>query len=126
MADGSGGFSSHLVTPKTPESKSNKQFAETSNNAELGGNRALFEPDSDLTESVSTPTRIDKSAESNANSDSKNPQFSETLGKYVAYLKSMKRPKFINSELLDGVDQVSRSLEGCIELAESALGLPET
>ena len=27
-----------------------------------------------------------------------------------------------NSELLDGVDQVSRSIEGCIKLAESAFG----
>ena len=40
----------------------------------------------------------------------------------MAYLKSIKRPKIANSELLDGVDRVSRSIEGCIKLAESALG----
>ena len=40
----------------------------------------------------------------------------------MAYLKSIKCPKIVNSELLDGVDWVSRSIEGCIKLAESALG----
>ena len=40
----------------------------------------------------------------------------------MAYLKSIKRPKIVNSELLDGVDRVSRSTHGCIKLAESALG----
>ena len=40
----------------------------------------------------------------------------------MAYVKSIKRPKMVNSELLDGVDRVSRSIEGCIKLAESALG----
>jgi len=37
-------------------------------------------------------------------------------------LKTIKRPKINNSELLDGVDRVSRSIEGCIKLAESTLG----
>jgi hypothetical protein len=40
----------------------------------------------------------------------------------VAYHKSIKRPKIVNSKLLDGVDRVSRSIEGFIKLAESALG----
>ena len=40
----------------------------------------------------------------------------------MTYLKSIKCPKIVNSELLDGVDRVSRSIEGCIKLAESALG----
>ena len=44
----------------------------------------------------------------------------------MAYLKSTKRPKVINSELLDGVDRVSRSIEGCIKLAESVLSLTKT
>ena len=61
-----------------------------------------------------------------ANSDSEKPHFSETLGKYVTYLKSIKRPKINNSKLLDGVDRVSRSIEGCIKLAESALGSSKT
>src|SRR6185437_108184 len=55
------------------------------------------------------------------NSDSEKPYFSKTLGKYLAHLKTIKRPKIENSELLAGVDQVSRSIEGCIKLAETAL-----
>ena len=69
-----------------------------------------------------TPTSANKSAESDINLNSENFQFSQTLGKYVAYLKSIERPKIVNSELLDGVDRISRSIEGCIMLAESALG----
>ena len=34
----------------------------------------------------------------------------------------IKHPKIKNSKLLSGVDQVSRSIEGCIKLAETALG----
>ena len=40
----------------------------------------------------------------------------------MTYLKSIKHPKIKNSELLDGVNQVSRSIEGCIKLAETTLG----
>ena len=57
-----------------------------------------------------------------ANYDSQKPHFFKTLGKYATYLKSIKHPKINNSELLDGVDRVSQSIEGCIKLAESALG----
>jgi len=71
---------------------------------------------------VSTPTRIHELAKFDTNSDSENPHFSKTLEKYLGYLKSVERPKINNSELLDGVDQISRSIEGCIKLAESALG----
>ena len=71
---------------------------------------------------MSTPTRILELAESDSNSDPENLQFSKTLGKYLTYLKSIKRPKIDNSKLLDGVDRVSRSIEECIKLAESALG----
>ena len=35
---------------------------------------------------------------------------------------TIKRPKVKNSELLDVVNRVSRSIEGCIKLAETALG----
>ena len=59
--------------------------------------------------------------EFNTNSDSEKPHFSKTLGKYLAHLKMIKRPKIKNSELLAGVDQVSRSIEGSIKLAETAL-----
>ena len=119
MADGSGDFSSHLVTPKASKSKINNQSAETNSSAEFDGNQALLKLDSDITENMSTPTRIHKPAESDTSSKSKNSQFSETLERYVAYLKSIKRPKIVNSELLDGIDRASRTIEGCIKLAPS-------
>ena len=122
-ADGSGGFSSHLIMPEAPESKTTYQSAETCKAAELDRKQALFELDSDITENVSTPTRIHESAESDTNSDSENLHFFDTLRKYVVYLKSIKCPKIINSELLDGVDWVSRSIEGCTKLTDSALGV---
>ena len=122
MADGSGGFSSHLITPKSPKSKTTPKSAETYKVAELEGKQAPLEFDADITENVSTPTRIHELAESNTNSDPENLHFSETLGKYMPYLKSIQRPKIVNSELLDEVDRVTRSIEGCIKLAESALG----
>ena len=40
----------------------------------------------------------------------------------MTYLKSLNCPRVSNFELLDGVDRVSRSIEGCNKLAESALG----
>ena len=120
--DGSGGFSSHLVMPNSPELKSIIQPAEICKTVEFDGKRALLELDSDSTENMSIPTQTHELAKSDTNSDPKNLHFSETLGKYVAYLKSIKCPKIVNSELLDGVDRVSRSIEGCIKHAESALG----
>jgi len=125
-ADGSGGFSSHLIAPKTHESKTTNQSAETCMVVEFDGKQALLELDSNIAGNVSTPTRIHELAEFDTNSDSENLYFFKTLGKYIAYLKSIKRPKIVNSELLDGVDRVSRSLEGCIKLAESVLGSSKT
>ena len=75
---------------------------------------------------MSTPTRTHELTESDTNSDPENLHFSKNLGKYVTYLKSIKHPKVVNSELLDGVDRVSRSIVGCIKLAKSALGQPKT
>ena len=125
-ADGSGGFSSHLVTPNSPELKTINQFAEICKTVELDGKKAPLELSTDIPENVSTPTRIHDLAESDTNSDPKSLHFCETLEKYVTYLKSIKCPKIVNSELLDGVDRVSRSLEGCIKLAESVLGSSKT
>ena len=119
-ADGSGGFSSHLLMPELPELKTINQSAETCKAAELDGKRALLELVSDSMENVSTPTN--ELDESDTYSYSKNLHFSETLKKYVTYLKSIKRPKTVNSKLLDSVDRVSRSIEGCIKLAKSTLG----
>ena len=105
-ADGSGGFSSHLVTPNSPKPKAT-HLADIHETVDLDENRVLLELSSDNAENVSTPTRTLGSVEFGVNSDSEKPHFSETLGKYVTYLKSIKRPKINNSELLDGVDRVS-------------------
>jgi hypothetical protein len=80
-ADGSGSFSSHLVTLNSPELKTINQPAEICKTAELDGKQAPLELNSDIIENVSTPTRIHELAESDANSDSENLHFSKTLGK---------------------------------------------
>ena len=71
---------------------------------------------------MSTPTRTLGPVEFDTNSDSEKPHFSKTLGKYLTHLKTIKRPKIKNTELLDGVNRVSRSIEGYIKLAETTLG----
>ena len=58
--------------------------------------------------------------------DSENFQISEMLEKYVAYLRSIRCPRVRNSKLLDGVDRVSQTIAGCIELAETALEQSKT
>ena len=45
----------------------------------------------------------------------------DLLGNYIRDLKTIKRPRISNTELLDGVDWVSRNTEVCINLAESTL-----
>ena len=67
-----------------------------------------------------TPTRLGEPTEPDESPSSEIFQFSET--QKIPYLKSIKRPRVDNSEVLDGVDRVSRSIMGCIKLAESALG----
>ena len=106
-ADGTGGFSSHLVTPNLPKSKTRSQLDEK---------RVPPELDSDNPKNVTTQNRTFGLVEFDTNSDSEKPHLSKTLGKYLAHLKTIKRPKIKNSELLTGVDQVSRSIEGCIKL----------
>ena len=107
----------------SPKPKTTSQLGDVHESADLDEKRILLEFGSDNAENVSTPTRALELAESDANSDTEKTHFSETLKKYVTYLKSIKCPKIINnSELLDGVDRVSRSIEGCIKLAETTLG----
>ena len=122
MADGSGSFSSHLVTPDSPKPKTTPQLADIREPADLDKKRVLSELDSDNPENVSTPTRTLDSVEFDTNSDSEKLHFSKTLEKYLTHLKTIKRPKIKNLELLDGVNRFSRSIEGCIKLAEIALG----
>ena len=69
-ADGSGGFSSHLVTTNSPKPKTTSQLAEIHESADLDEKRALPELDSDNTENVSTPTQTIGSVEFDTNSDS--------------------------------------------------------
>src|SRR6185436_11547138 len=100
-ANGSGGFSSHLVTPNSPKPKITPQLADICENSDLDGKRVLLELGSDNTENVSTPTRVLELAESDTNSDPKKSHFSKTHGKYLTCLKSIKCPRINNSELLD-------------------------
>ena len=104
MADGSGGYSSHLVTPDSPKSKTTPQLADIRELADLDEKRVLPELNSDKPENVSTPTRTLSSVKFDTNSDSEKLHFSETLGKYLTHLKMIKHPKITNSELLDGVN----------------------
>jgi len=48
-------------------------------------------------------------------------QISDLLENCIQGLKTIKRQKISNTELLDGVDCVSRNIEGYINLAESTL-----
>ena len=121
-ADGSGGFSRHLVLPNLPKPKITPQPTDICENSDLDGKRVLLKLGSDNAENVSNPTQVLELAESDTNSDPEKPHFSETLGKYLTHLKMIKRPKINNLELLGGIDKVSQSIEGCIKLAESALG----
>ena len=90
--------------------------------ADLDEKRVPTELDSDNLENMTTQNRTPSLVEFDINSDSEKPHFSKSLGKYLTYLKSIKHPKIDNSKLLNGVDQVSRSIEECIKLVESALG----
>ena len=121
-ADGSGGLSSHLVTPNSPKPKITTQLADIRESADLDEKRVLLELNLDNPENVSTLTQALELAEYDTNSDPEKTHFSEILRKYMTDLKTIKRPMINNSELLDGVDLVSRSIKGCIKLAETALG----
>jgi len=121
-ADGTGGFSSHLITPNSPKPRTRSQLAGICESANLDEKRVLPELDSDNPENVSTAARTIGLDMFDTNSDSKKPHLSKTLGKHLTHLKTIKRPKIKNSGLLTGVDQVWRSIEGCIKLAETALG----
>jgi len=121
-ADGSGGFSSHLVTPNSPKPKTRSQVVDMRESADLDEKRVPPELDSDNPENVSTLNRTLGSVEFDTNSNSEKLHFSKTLGKYLAHLKTIKCPKIKNLGLLAGVDQVSQSIEGCIKLAETPLG----
>ena len=120
-ADGTGGFSSHLVAPNSPKSKTRSRLTDIRESAGLDEERVPYELDTDNPENMSTQNRTLDLVEFDINSDSEKPHFSKTLGKYLAHLKTIKRPKIKNSELLARVDHVSRSIEGCIKLAETAL-----
>ena len=104
-ADGTGGFSNHLVTPNLPRSKTRSQLAGIREFADLDKKRVLPELDSNNPENVTTQNLTLGSVEFDTNPDSEKPYFSKTLGKYLAHLKTIKRPKIKNLELLAGVDK---------------------
>ena len=108
--------------PNSPKPKTTTHLADICKTADLGDKRVLLELGPGKAENMSTPTRPFELAESGTNFDTEETHFSETLRKYLTHLKAIKRPKINNSELLVGVDRVSRSVEGCIKLAEAALG----
>ena len=87
--------------------KLKNQPAEADSAPEFDRNQALPELDSETIENVSIPTRPRELAEFDTNSDSEKLHFSETIGKYLTHLKTIKRPKIKNSQLLDGVNRVS-------------------
>src|SRR6185503_9022590 len=120
-ADGTGGFSSHLAMPNLPKSKTRSQLADIRESADLDEKRVPPELDSNNPENVTTQNRTLGLVEFDTNSNSEKPHFSKILGKYLAHLKTIKRPRIKNSELLVGVDQVSRSIEGYIKLEETTL-----
>ena len=106
-ADGSGGFSSHLVMPNSPKPKITSQLVDIRESADLDEKRVLLELSSN-----NTKKHIDSESSSrvsrDTNSNTEKIHFSETLKKYLTHLKTIKCPKIINnSELLDGVDRVS-------------------
>ena len=71
-ADGSGGFSGHLITPKAPEAKLDNHPAEEDDAAEFGGNQVPPELNSENLGNMSTPTRADELAESDTNPNFEN------------------------------------------------------
>ena len=69
-ADGSGGFTGHLIAPKEPKAITNDQLVVT---AEFGGNpstQASPDSNSENAANILTPTRLSESAESDATHDS--------------------------------------------------------
>jgi hypothetical protein len=96
-ADGTGGFSNHLVTPNSHKPRTRSQLAGICESADLDEKRVLPELDSDNPENMSTSTRTLGSVEFDTNSDSKKPHLSKTLGKYLTHLKTIKCPKIKNS-----------------------------
>jgi len=88
-ADGMGGFSSHLVTPNSPKSKTRSQLTDIRESADLDEERVPPELDSDNLGNMSTQNRTPCLVKFDINSDSEKPHFSKTLGKYLAHLKTI-------------------------------------
>ena len=78
-ANGTGVFSSHLVTPNSPKPKTSSQVAGIRKPADLDEKRVLPELDLDNPGNVSTPTRTLGSVEFDTNSDSEKLIFPKPL-----------------------------------------------
>jgi len=82
-ADGTGGYSSHLVTPNSPKSKTRSQLADIRESVDLDEERVPPELDSDNPGNMSTQNQTPDLVEFDINADSEKPHFSKTLGKYL-------------------------------------------
>ena len=89
-ADGTGGFSSHLVTPK---SKTRSQLADTHESMDRDEKRVPPELNSDNSGNVTTQNRTLSSVEFDTNSDFEKPHFSKTLGKILGSSQDNQTPK---------------------------------
>ena len=92
-ADGTGGFSSHLVTPNSPKSKTCSQLVDIRKAADPDKKRVPPELDSVNPGNVTTQDQTLDLVEFDTNPDSEKPHFSKTLGKYLAHLNTIKRPR---------------------------------
>ena len=79
--------------PNSPKSKTRSQLASIRESAGLDEEGVPSELDSDNPENMSTQNRTPDLVEFDLNFDSEKPHFSKTLGKYLAHLKTIKRPK---------------------------------
>ena len=86
-ADGTGGFSSHLITPNLPKSKTRSQLADIRESVDLDEKRVPPELDSDNPGNVTTQNQTLSLVEFDTNSDFKKPYFSKTLGKYLKVIR---------------------------------------
>ena len=97
VADGSGGFASHLVDPESIEPSLN--------------NEALV-PNNSATQVANTE---------NTPEESQGEENFDLIKRYWTDPEAMPHPRVDNSDLLDGIDHVSAELAECINLAQTTL-----
>jgi hypothetical protein len=151
IADGSGGFNSRPIDQNTSEASEATRRQEIDNFADqleevglsVSNNGTQTQPEFDtispktlselekdldkFLEITKQETTVDRKIISYGCQQDINQEeqpvniVSPTFKDYLKYLMKIRRPRVDNSELLNGIDQVSKSIEGCINLAESSL-----